>query len=109
MKKMIIFGIVLYLLGVITPYICGFIKKTSLENRVIYEVTIEAPYINLRPDISLSSDIIMEVYKGEKFKVVEFYSGSAYDWYKIIYDGENTGWIASGKSTSWVSIDSKAK
>ncbi len=109
MKKKIVLGIILYLLGFATPYVTGLIKKASLENRVLYEITIEAPYINLRPDISLSSDIIMEVYKGEKFKVVEFYSGSAYDWYKIIYDGENTGWIASGKSTSWVSIDSKAK
>lgn len=106
-KKIIVMLIIIYILGILTPFILGWIGKTALEGRVIYEITIEAPSINVRPDIDLSSDVIMQVYKGETFKVVEFYSGNAYDWYRIIYADGKSGWIASGKQNSWVSINGK--
>ena len=107
MKKIVLLVIITYILGIITPTIYKSIKKDTLENRVIYTITIDNEFINLREDIDLQKDPIMKVYKGEKYQVVEYYEGNAYNWYKVIYDGYKTGWIASGKSKSWVIVNNE--
>lgn len=104
MKKKIIIIIIIYLLGFFTPIIYTKIRNNNLENKVIYTIIVDTEVINLRPEIDLGSDIIREVYKGEEFKVVSYYEGTNYNWYEVIYEEGKTGWLASGKVQSWVSI-----
>lgn len=103
MKKVLI-CIAIYILGILTPIMFNAIHKKNLENRVIYKVRITAPVINLRKEIDLKGEIIMEVYKDEKFEVVKYHEGNAYNWYQIIYEEGKTGWVASGKTNSWVEV-----
>ena len=110
MKKKILITIALaYVLGVITTPLASLIHKHNLQERVIYTITIDTEYINLRPEIDLNSDIIMKVYKGEQYKVVEYYEGNSYNWYRVIYEDSKTGWLASGKEEPWVIIDKGCK
>ena len=103
MKKVLI-CIAIYILGILTPIMFNVIHKKNLENRVIYKVRITAPVINLRKEIDLKGEIIMEVYKDEEFEVVKYHEGNAYNWYQIIYEEGKTGWVASGKTNSWVEV-----
>ena len=111
MKKKILI-IFIILLSYLLVYFIGYKKSEldannrakKLKNSVIYEVEVQVAKINLRKEINLNSDIIKEVYKGEKLQVVEYYEGNRYNWYKVIYDENKTGWIASGKENSWVII-----
>jgi len=80
-------------------------KAKKLENQVIYTITIDNEFINLRPEIDLDSDVIKKVYKGEQYKAVEYHEGNSYNWYKVIYDEGQTGWLASGKKEPWVIIE----
>lgn len=103
--------ILCFTLGIITAIIIDrAIDKLNIKkikNSVIYEIEIKEEYINLRPEIDLNSEIIKKVYKGQKYQVVEYYEGNVYNWYKIIYDDNKTGWIASSKDNSWVTIISE--
>ena len=111
MKK-ILTKIVITLVIILVSYTVGYKaseikmnkKAKQLKNSIIYEVEVQVAKINLRKEINLNSDIIKEVYKGEKLQVVEYYEGNKYNWYKVIYNENKTGWIASGKEISWVSI-----
>ena len=69
--------------------------------------TVDNEFINLREDIDLTKDPIRKVYKGEKYQVVEYYEGNSYNWYRVIYDENKTGWLASGKSKSWVIVENQ--
>lgn len=105
MKKIIIGLIIGYILGIITMPIYNTFHKKVLSERVIYTITIDNEFINLREDIDLTRDPIRKVYKGEKYQVVEYYEGNSYNWYRVIYDENKTGWLASGKSKSWVIVE----
>lgn len=109
MKKKIVLIIVsylvVYLLGVITIPVFRDKKEKTLQDSVIYTIVIDTEYINLREDIDLSTDPIKKVYKGEKYKVVEYYEGNSFNWYRVIYEDYKTGWVASGKEESWVKIE----
>ena len=105
MKNKIAICILIYIIGVFTPIAFNKIKTETLENRVIYKIKIKADYINLREEVSLSSNVIMQVYKDEEFEVVKYYEGNIYNWYNIIYEDGKTGWIASGKDEPWVIIE----
>ena len=113
MKKKIVWIIVsylvVYLLGVITIPTLRDKKEKTLQDSVIYTITVDAEYINLREEIDLTEDPIKKVYKGETFRVVEYYEGNSYNWYKVIYEENKTGWLASGKTQSWVKIESEVK
>lgn len=111
MKKKILI-IFIILLSYLLVYFVGYKKSEldtnnrakKLKNSVIYEVEVQVAKINLRKSVDLNSDIVKEVYKGEKLQVVEYYEGNRYNWYKVIYDENKAGWIASGKENSWVII-----
>ena len=91
-------------LGYILNIVITNVRSENLKNSVIYEVVVEVEKINLRKSVDLDNVPIKEVYKGEKLQVVEYYEGNKYNWYKVIYDENKTGWIASGKEINWVSI-----
>ena len=103
-KKIIILVALAYVLGVITTPLASLIHKHNLQERVIYTITIDEEYINLRKNIDLNSEPIRQVYKGEQYKVVEYREGNLFDWYRVIYDDTNTGWVASDKDDPWVII-----
>lgn len=111
MKKKVLI-ILIIIASYLLVYFIGYKKSEidinnrakKLKNSVIYEVEVQVAKINLRKSVDLNSDILREVYKGEKLQVVEYYEGNKYNWYKVIYDENKAGWIASGKETSWVSI-----
>ena len=107
MKKIIIGLIIGYILGIITMPIYNAFHKKVLSERVIYTITIDNEFINLREDIDLTREPIRKVYKGEKYQVVEYYEGNAYNWYRVIYDEDKTGWLASGKKKSWVIVENQ--
>lgn len=104
MKKKIIILLIIYMLGVLTPITLKKMHKKVLEDSVIYEVRIVAEKINLRPEVSLNTEVIKQVYKDETFKVIKYYEGNSYNWYNVIYEDGKTGWIASGKNNSWVEV-----
>ena len=105
MKKIIIILIIGYILGIITIPVYKLTKKETLKERVLYTIRIDNEFINLREDIDLNREPVRKVYKDERFQVVEYYEGNAYNWYRVIYDDYKTGWIASGKSKSWVIVE----
>ena len=113
MKKRIVLVIatyiIVYLLGVITIPVLRDHKEKTLQDSVIYTITVDTEYINLREKIDLSNDPIKKVYKGEKFEVIEYYEGNSFNWYRVIYDDYKTGWLASGKEESWVIVESEVK
>jgi len=109
MKKKILIIIIIYMLGFITPIIYRNAKKNILENQIIYTITINREFINLRPEVNLKSDIIKQVYKGEQYKVIKYYEGNLYNWYYVIYDENKTGWIADTKQNDWIIIESECK
>ena len=96
-----------YLLGLITMPIFRTTREKTLQDSIIYDIVVDVEYINLRKDIDLSENPIKKVYKGEKFSVVEYYEGNSFNWYKVIYEDSNTGWLASGKDESWVIVKEK--
>ena len=111
MKKKISTIIILFLTytlvyfgGYKTNEIVSRQNAQKLQNSVIYEIEVNVEKINLRKDIDLSGTPIKQVYKGETLKVVEYREGNNYNWYRVIYDESQTGWIASGKEISWVKI-----
>ena len=97
--------ILVFVLGVAFIPVLHMMQEKNLQERVIYNITIDTEFINLREDISLDNEPIMKVYKGEKYQVVEYYEGNVYNWYRVIYEDYKTGWIASGKKQPWVIID----
>lgn len=113
MKKRIVLiiatYIVAYLLGVITIPTLRDKREKTLQDSVIYTITVDTEYINLREEIDLYKDPIKKVYKGEKYQVVEYYEGNSYNWYRVIYDEYKTGWLASGKKESWVIVEREVK
>lgn len=104
MKKKAIIVVIIYLLGVLTPIMIKGLHKKVLEESVIYNVKVIVEKINVRPEIDLSSEILKEVYKDEELRVVKYYEGNSYNWYQVIYEDGKTGWIASGKTESWVEV-----
>lgn len=102
--KIIILILIIYLCGIATPFIFNNIKKEILQNKIIYKIKVVTEKINLRPEIDLNSEIIREVYKDEEFEVIKYYEGNAYNWYQVLYEDGNTGWLASGKETAWVEV-----
>ena len=109
MKKKIIIILIVYILGFVTPIIYRNAKKDILENQVIYTITVDREFINMRPEVNLSSDVIRKVYKGEQFKVIKYYEGNSYNWYNVIYDDGQTGWIADTKENDWIIIENNCK
>lgn len=109
LEKYLIIIVVAYILGLITMPILNAMKKEKLENNIIYTITIDTEFINLRPEIDLGSDIIKKVYKGEQYKVVEYREGNVYNWYKVIYEDNKTGWVASGKEEPWIIVENEVK
>ena len=107
MKKIIICLIIGYVLGLITMPIYKATRKEVLKERVLYTIRVDNEFINLREDIDLNREPIRKVYKDERFQVVEYYEGNAYNWYRVIYDGDKTGWLASGKTKSWVVVENQ--
>lgn len=107
MKKKIIIAlyIVVYILGVITTPIIKNITKDVLQDKVIYNIVIDREYINLRSEVDLSTKPVKKVYKGEKFQVIDYYEGNVYNWYKVIYDENKIGFIASAKDVNWVIVE----
>lgn len=111
MKKIIILVLSIILAMIIT-YNVGYKKCESdinkknkeLQNSIIYQVEVKVAKINLRKSIDLNSEIIKEVYKGQKLEAVEYFEGNKYNWYKVIYAKGKAGWIASGKTESWVEV-----
>lgn len=109
MKKKIIILLIVYILGIITPIIYKNAKKNILESQIKYTITINREFINLRPEVDLSSDIIRQVYKGEQFKVIKYYEGNSYNWYNVIYEDGKTGWIADTKENDWIIVEKDCK
>lgn len=104
MKKIIIVGVVCFILGFVTPKIFKALYNDNNHTKTLYTITILADEINVRPEIDLQSEVITQVHKDEEYEVVQFHEGNLYDWYKIKYAGDKTGWIASGKMNAWVEI-----
>lgn len=107
MKKIIkiaLIVLVIYFSGFYTHKILEQKRIAKLRSNVIYEITVNVEKINLRKNINLNEEPIKEVYKGETFKVVEYHEGNKYNWYKVLYNEVETGWLASGKENSWVII-----
>ena len=107
MKKIIkiaLIVLVIYFSGFYTHKILEQKRIAKLRSNVIYEITVNVEKINLRKSINLNEEPIKEVYKGETFKVVEYHEGNKYNWYKVLYNEVETGWLASGKENSWVII-----
>lgn len=109
MKKKILILLIIYILGVITPAIYKATIKKVEESQIIYTITINREFINLRPEVNLSSDIIRQVYKGEQFKVIKYYEGNSYNWYNVIYEDGKTGWIADTKENEWIIVEKDCK
>ncbi len=107
MKKKIIICIVIYILGIFTPILWKTITKKSIESRVIYDIVIDREFINLRNEVDLSKKPVRKVFKGERYQVIDYYEGNVYNWYKVIYDENKIGFIASSKETSWVIIENE--
>lgn len=107
MKMKILTYLIVFVLGILVIPIYNMTHKEILKERVIYTITIDNEFINLRKDIDLTTEPIRKVYKGEKYQVVEYYEGNAYNWYRVIYDEDKTGWIASGKTKDWVVIENE--
>lgn len=59
-------------------------------------------YLNVRDDASLQGEIIDKVTPGDQYEYTETKNG----WYKIILDGEETGWVV-GDYVEEVSADKK--
>lgn len=107
MKKIIkiaLIVLVIYFSGFYTHKILEQKRIAKLRSNVIYEITVNVEKINLRKNINLNEKPIKEVYKGETFKVVEYHEGNKYNWYRVLYNEVETGWLASGKENSWVII-----
>ena len=104
MKKKVLIILAIYLLGFLTPIVYKKVTTNVLESKVIYTIRIDREFINLRPEVNLNSDVIRQVYKDETFKVIDYYEGNVYNWYKVIYDDNKVGFIASGKEESWVVV-----
>ena len=109
MKKKILIIIIIYVLGVLTPIIWGNVIKDVLESKVIYTIKIKRAFINLRPEVNLSSDIIRQVYKDEEFKVIKYFEGNTYNWYQVIYEEGKTGWVADTKDNEWIIVENDCK
>jgi len=109
MKKKILIIIIIYVLGVLTPIIWGNVAKNVLESKVIYTIKIKRAFINLRPEVNLSSDIIRQVYKDEEFKVIKYFEGNTYNWYQVIYEEGKTGWVADTKDNEWIIVENECK
>ena len=105
MKKIIISFVIGLIVGLIAIPIYKTIRKETLKERVLYTIRVDNEFINLREDIDLTREPIRKVYKDEKYQVVEYYEGNAYNWYRVIYDEDKTGWLASGKTKSWVIVE----
>ncbi len=107
MKKKIIIAlyIIVYILGVITTPIIKNITKQTLKERIIYNIIIDKEFINLRNEVDLSTKPVRKVYKGEKYQVIGYYEGNVYNWYKVIYDENKVGFIASAKDVDWVIVE----
>lgn len=104
MIKVIVIVLIIYLCGVFTIPVINNTRNVILKNKVIYKVRVITEKINLRPEINLSSEIIREVYKDEEFEVVKYYEGNAYNWYQVLYEDGQLGWLASGKENAWVVV-----
>ena len=102
--KIIFLILIIYFAGFYTEKILEKQRVKNLKNNVIYEIVVNVEKINLRKNISLNNEPIRQAYKGERFKVVEYYEGNKYNWYKVIYNNSETAWLASGKENSWVII-----
>jgi len=101
----LIIVLVIYFCGVITIPVLKNIRTFTLKTKVIYSIKIDVEKINLRSEINLSKDtIVREVYKDEMFEVIKYYEGNSYNWYNVIYDDNEVGWIASGKEEPWVTV-----
>lgn len=112
MKKIIrtiILVLIIYFAGFYTEKILEHNRVKKLKNSVIYEITVNVEKINLRKNVNLYDEPIKQVYKGERFKVVEYHEGNKYNWYRVIYNDTETGWLASGKENSWVIINNKGE
>ena len=105
MKKKILIILIIYILGFLTPIIFHNVTRDVLQNQVIYNIIIDREFINLRNEIDLSNKPIKKVYKGEKFQVIGYYEGNVYNWYKVIYDENKIGFIASAKDVNWVIVE----
>lgn len=105
MKKKIIICIVIYILGFLTPIIFHNVTRDALQEQVMYNIIIDREFINLRSEVNLSTNPIKKVYKGEKFQVIGYYEGNVYNWYKVIYDENKIGFIASAKDVNWVIVE----
>lgn len=104
MKKKVIIILAIYLIGVFTPITLNKLHKKVLEDSVIYEAKVIVEKINLRPEVSLNTEVIKQVYKDETFKVIKYYEGNSYNWYNVIYEDGKTGWLASAKTNPWIEV-----
>lgn len=106
--KMIYGFLMGFVLATFTSILVSKIKQVKYDNyEVLYEVKIENEYINVRKGSTLGKDKIYEVLEGEKYEVIDTYEDSKYNWYKIKFSLRRTGWIASPKDETWVTIIEK--
>ncbi len=74
-----------------------------LETKDAWKVEIINSSINVREESKVSSNQLATVYLGEIYVVEEFYDEDLkFVWYKIEYDKDKFGWIASSRDIPYV-------
>ena len=110
MKEVKFFGVTLLMIFIIFVYFTFFNgnDRKKLEEKIDFKndwyVEITNDFINVRSYSKASSKWLGEVYSGEKFPVsdVDYESSNTYYWYKIEYEVNKYGWIASDKNDAYL-------
>lgn len=99
MKKILYWLFLGVAIGIFAMQLITTEKIIRVQNQdVIFKVEITEEFINVRNHPNAKSKKIHEVYKNEIYEVVEKLEAD-YEWYKIKFSNQRTGWIASN---DWV-------
>lgn len=103
----IIIMIPLVLIGYAIGWLIGDSNQFCEEQKQI-KITITNEFINVREYANAYTDKLGQVKQGDKFKVIEKFTGNpVYDWYLIEYEEDKFGWIASEKEYPYVEEEVK--
>lgn len=95
MKKILYWLFLGVAIGIFAMQLITTEKIIRVQNQeVIFKVEITEEFINVRNHPNTKSEKIHEVYKNEIYEVVEKLEAD-YEWYKIKFSNQRTGWIAS--------------
>lgn len=100
-KKKFPFFTLLILAAILAALI--FFGKRYYDNLKAFKVEITQEEINVREEHDLYTNKLAEVKKGNKYNVIDIYlDDPRYVWYKIEYENNRYGWIASGRKNPYV-------